>query len=64
MFLDGHNLWLGGEGFISLFDLDKNKMLKICHLQIPSVDCIQIAGGYVWAQFDNHLHRVSLADLR
>jgi hypothetical protein len=28
------------------------------------VDRIQIAGGYVWAQFDWHLYRASLSALQ
>jgi hypothetical protein len=64
MALDGRNVWIGGEGFISLLDLEHNKVLNWCHIQTRSVDHIQIGGGYIWAQFDKHLHRAALADLR
>jgi hypothetical protein len=62
--LDGDNLWVGGEGAIALVDLKSNSVRKFCHLQAGSVDRIQIAGGYVWAQFDCHLYRALLSALQ
>ena len=59
--LDGDNLWVGGEGAIALVDLRRNSVRKFCHLQAGSVDRIQIAAGYVWAQFDCHLYRALLS---
>lgn len=62
--LDGDNLWVGGEGAIALVDLKQCKVRKFCHVKAASVDRIQIAGGYVWAQFDSHLYRVPLSSLQ
>jgi tetratricopeptide (TPR) repeat protein len=64
MTLDGNNLWVGGEGFIALVDLAEGKVRKFCHIQASGVDRIQIAGGYVWAQFDWHLYRAPLSALQ
>lgn len=61
--LDGNDLWVGGEGAVALVDLKAGKVKKFCHIKAEGVDHIQIAGGYVWAQFDWHLYRVSLSDL-
>ena len=60
MTLDGNDLWVGSEGAIALVDLNSCKVKKFCHIAAASVDRIQIAGGYVWAQFDWHLYRVPL----
>ena len=62
--LDGNNVWVGGEGAIALVDLNEAKVKKLCHIKAAGVDRIQIAGGYVWAQFDRHLYRASLSDVR
>ena len=62
--LDGDNLWVGGEGAIALVDLKSNSVRKFCHIQAGGVDRIQIAGGYVWAQFDCHLYRALLSALQ
>ena len=62
--LDGDNLWIGGEGAIAVVDLTANKVKKICRLKTKSIDKIQIAGGYVWAQFDWHLYRTPLSALQ
>jgi hypothetical protein len=61
--LDGDDLWVGGEGAIALVDLKQCKVRKYCHIKAERVDRIQIAGSYVWAQFDWHLYRVSLSAL-
>jgi ligand-binding sensor domain-containing protein len=62
--LDGDNLWVGGEGTIALVDLKENKVKKFCHINADAVDRIQIAGGYVWAQFDGNLYRAPLSELQ
>ena len=62
--LDGDNLWVGSEGAIALVDLKEKKVKKICHIKADRVDSIQIAGGYVWAQFDGHLYRAPLSALQ
>ena len=61
---DNGNLWVGGEAFMALVDLKQGKVRNFCYIQGGSVRHIQIGGGYVWAQFDRHLHRASLAELR
>jgi hypothetical protein len=64
MTVDGPDLWVGGEGFITLVDLKEKKVRKYCHIRARTVDRIQIAGGYIWTQFDNHLHRVALPEVQ
>ena len=63
MTLDGNNLWVGGEGTIALIDLNTCKVRKYCHVKADTVQHIEIAGGYMWAQFDWHLYRVLLSPL-
>jgi hypothetical protein len=62
--LDGNNLWVGGMGYIALVDLGQDKVRRLAYIQTSAVDRIQIGGGYVWAQFDWHLYRAPLADVR
>ena len=62
--LDGNNLWVGGMGYIALVDPVQDKVLHFAYVQAKAVDCIQIAGGYVWAQFDWHLYRAPLSALQ
>jgi hypothetical protein len=56
---DGQDVWLGGLGFIACIGPDY-QLRKYAYVRAPSVDHIQVAGGWVWAQFDRHLHRVRL----
>ncbi len=62
--LHGSELWVGGQGFVALVDLNGNKIKKLAYVPARSVDRIQLGGGYVWAQFDKHLHRAPLSDLQ
>jgi hypothetical protein len=64
MTLDGNDLWVGGEGFIALVDLTECKIRKFCHIPAAGVDRIQVGGGYVWAQYDWHLYRALLSNVR
>jgi hypothetical protein len=59
--LDGGRLWVGGFGYIALVDLADDKLRTMAHVQTPSVDGLQVAGGYLWAQFNCHLYRVALS---
>lgn len=63
MTLDGNDLWVGGNGSIALVDLKDCKVRKYCHIRCNNVDHIEIAGGYLWAQFDRHLYRIPLDTL-
>jgi hypothetical protein len=54
--------WIAGVGYIAVIDLEKKTARKYCHIQANGVSFIRVAGGYVWARFDNHLHRASLRD--
>jgi hypothetical protein len=58
--LDGSDLWLGGPAYIAVFDLAQHKVRMVCNISAPSVDRIQIAGGFLWAQFGKHLHKAPL----
>lgn len=64
MSLYGQELWLGGEGFITLVNLKDLKVRKFCPIRARSVDSIQVGGGYLWAQFDKHLHRAVMRELQ
>ena len=69
MTLDGQNLWIGGTGFIACVDAEKGKVRKLAYVKtrgalLNGVQQIQVGGGYVWANFDKHLHRASLQDVR
>ncbi|HWV99306.1 MAG TPA: hypothetical protein VNZ64_06375 [Candidatus Acidoferrum sp.] len=61
--LKGDELWAGGEGFIARLDLRQNKVRNFCRISADSVVGIQIGGGYVWAEYDRHLHRVPISSL-
>ncbi len=62
--LNGQDLWVGGEGYLGLVDIPRRELRKICYIPARTVDRIQVGGGYVWAQFDKHLHRAPLSDLQ
>ena len=64
MALQGRELWVGGQGFIALVDLEENKIKKLAYVPARTVDQIQIGGGFLWVQFDKHLYRDSLRDFR
>ena len=61
---DGHDLWVGGRSYIALVDLDHDKVRKFARIQALAVDQIQLGGGYLWAEYDWHLHRVLLQNVR
>jgi len=60
---DGGRLWVGGFGYIALMDPAKNDLSAIGYVQADSVDRLQTAGGFLWAQFRCNLYRVSLANV-
>ena len=64
MLVDGQELWVGGQGFITFVDLKERKVRKFSHIRTRSVDRIQVGGGYVWVKYDKHLHRAALRELR
>jgi hypothetical protein len=61
---DGHDLWVGGKGYIALVDLEQDKVRKFARVPAPAVDQIQIGGGCLWAFYDWHLHRALLQNIR
>ncbi len=62
--LDGPNLWVGGMGYIALVDPVQDKVLGFAYVRAKTVDRVQVGGGYVWAQFDWHLYRALLSNVR
>jgi hypothetical protein len=62
--LDGPNLWVGGMGYVALVNPVQDKVLGFAYVQAKVVDRIQVGGGYVWAQFDWHLYRAPLNNVR
>jgi len=59
--VDGRNLWVGGKAYVALVDPAQDEVLKFAYVRARSVDKIQVGGGCVWAQFDWHLYKTSLA---
>ena len=64
MALDGDLLWVGGENYIALADLNGREIRKIVPIPATTVGRIQIGGGYVWALFEKHLHRAAVSDIQ
>jgi hypothetical protein len=62
--LDGPNLWVGGMGYIALVNPVQDKVLSFAYVQAKVVDRIQVGGSYIWAQFDWHLYRAPLNNVR
>jgi hypothetical protein len=54
---DGRNLWVGGQGYVALVDPAQGKVIRFAYVRARSVDQIETAGGFVWAQFGHHLYR-------
>ena len=48
----------------ALLDPARDELLHFALVQADTVERIQIAGGYVWAQFDWHLYRAPLSALQ
>ncbi len=63
LLLDGSNVWVAGEGYLAMIDVATRSVRRICYIRARSVDRIQIAGGFIWAQFDQHLYRAALNNL-
>ncbi|MGO8927665.1 MAG: hypothetical protein ACLQU3_12330 [Limisphaerales bacterium] len=61
---DGNDLWFGGAACVGDLDLAHDKVRAIQTIPADSVDHIQVAGGYLWVQYDKHLHKAMLADIR
>jgi hypothetical protein len=64
LLVDGSDLWLAGPAYVAVFDLARNKMRTVCAIPAQSVDRLQVAGGYLWAQYDKHLHKAPLSATR
>ena len=62
--LDQNNLWVGGLGYIAQVDPIHDQVLHFAFVKSPTVDRLQIGGGYLWAQFEDHLYRAPLNALR
>jgi len=59
--VDGANLWVGGKAYLALVDPARDKVLKFAYVPARSLVQIQVGGDCVWAQFDKHLYKASLA---
>jgi|GEM_PF-3381367 len=58
---DGHDLWVGGMGYLAWVDPVQNVIKKFAYIPTHHLDKIQVGGGYVWAQYGGYLYRSSLA---
>ena len=61
---DGRSLWAGGLGYIARLDVSQNRITRSATISAQSVDKLQIAGGYLWVQFDGNLYRVLLSSIQ
>ena len=59
--VNGKDVWLGGRGYIGLVDLEKKALRKVGYMQANVVDHLEIAGGFLWAQFGGDLYRIPLS---
>jgi hypothetical protein len=62
--LHGSDAFLGGRGYIGIFDLEKKKMRKLCYIPVVGIDRFDFGGGYLWVQFRGYLYRVPLSELQ
>jgi hypothetical protein len=62
--LDGRDIWAAGPGYVAVVDSAVGVVRKLCYIRAGSVDRIQVASGYLWAQFDDRLYRVPLSQTR
>jgi hypothetical protein len=56
-------LWVGGCGYIAAVDMQQKKLLKLCYVRALTVDHVEIVGGFLWAQFNQHLYSVPLSEI-
>jgi hypothetical protein len=62
--MDGQDVWVGGMGFVAVVEPSTLRVRKYAYHNERAIDRIQVAGGYVWAQHDQHLYRAPLSDTR
>ena len=60
MVLNGRDLWVGGLGYLALVNVDENKLSRIAYVPAGTVEKLEIAGNFLWAQMDKHIYRVPL----
>jgi tetratricopeptide (TPR) repeat protein len=58
--LEGNRLWVGGQGFVAVLDLDSAKLTKVAYIPARTVDKIELGGGYAWVQFEKQIYRTKL----
>jgi hypothetical protein len=58
--VEGKYLWVAGSGYIAKIDPIQNELVKFAHVRSGTVEQVQIGGGFLWAQFDRHIHRARL----
>ena len=64
VFVDGTDVWVGGWGYVAVVDTSLKSVRSLCYISSRTVDQLQVAGGYLWAQFDKHLYKVPLSATR
>ncbi|MCU0785110.1 MAG: hypothetical protein MUF81_13885, partial [Verrucomicrobia bacterium] len=60
----GSDVIVAGKGYIVVYDLKQMRVRKLARIPAASVDSLQAGAGFLWVQFDRHLYRVALSDLR
>ena len=59
----GNDIWIGGLGYLARYDFGLAKLRAWCYVPAEQINKLQVAGGYLWAQFDAHLYRVRISDV-
>jgi hypothetical protein len=57
----GKDVWVGGKGYIGVLDLENKNVRKRGYMQANAVDHLEVAGGFLWAQFGGDLYRIPLS---
>jgi|GEM_PF-1302060 len=53
--MDGNNVWIGGLGYIALFDPASQKVIKVAYVKTQQVDQLAVCKGCLWARFNKRL---------
>jgi hypothetical protein len=60
----GKDVWIGGLGYIALLDPESGGIRRFAYVPAPGVDRVEVVGGFVWVQADQHLFGARLGGLK
>lgn len=52
---DGNSVWIGGLGYIALFDPASEKVRKVSYVKTQQIDQLAVGKGCLWARFNKRL---------